>query len=208
MTASSSGSREIIVQVDAFDAIDSPAKALTYFLAGYSAATLEGVVEPWNLTPHLGQYAFRDATSIFWIRGNLFIRVLGFTAPDSDGSDLESVAGDIQALAAAVDQEFRERESVPDMPETIEVRDAPEGVQRGPRLTEVHLRVENAGLFEVLASESDNNNVLVSRGPPEDDMFTFYAMKSGKATVTIVGSAKGSLKPVQLSLEIEVEIEG
>lgn len=188
------------VTVDAFDNFEGPMHALVSLLAGFQVHPLSAFIH--TDEPRLGVYSFRTATSTFWIRGNLFIRAEHFPSEQA-GGDQAQEPFDISALAADIDAELGSGKIAPHLPTGIgsDWDGPPDMVHSGK---ELRLTV-GTDQFASMTSFSDNIDVLVPRGPPDEEgKFVFYARAAGKAKVTIAGAAKGSLQPIQTSFDITV----
>ncbi|KID73420.1 uncharacterized protein G6M90_00g062640 [Metarhizium brunneum] len=195
------GSDTATVTIDAFEDFEGPMHALVSLLASIQIHPLSAVVHTDG--PRLGAYSFRTATSAFWIRGNLFIHAQYFSSEPEPKLELEV---DISALAADIDAQLASREAAPHLPTGIKPDWAslPDVVHIGK---ELRVAVDT-DRFASMTSFSDNIEVLVPRGPPDEEgRFVFYARAAGKAKATIAGAAKGSLQPLHTSFDITVAVE-
>ncbi|KAI0467682.1 hypothetical protein F4859DRAFT_230330 [Xylaria cf. heliscus] len=197
-----------IVTIDAFSNFEGPMNALIVHLTGYQAGPLSSIVH--SEEPNLGEYSLGTANSKFWIRGNLFVHAQWFAAP-SEGEEVTPLGADIDivGLAAALDADLARAPLLGDPPHAINL--VVEGgstslVQHGPALV---VTVPNNERFASLMSFTDNNDVLVPRGPPdEESKLLFYPRAEGTAEVKIVGAAKGSLRPFQTTISVTVSPGG
>lgn len=195
------GTDTATVTIDAFEDFEGPMHALVSLLASIQILPLSAVVHTDG--PRLGAYSFRTATSAFWIRGNLFIHAQYFSSEPEPKLELEV---DISALAADIDAQLASREAAPHLPTGIkhDWASLPDVVHSGK---ELRVGVDT-DRFASMTSFSDNIDVLVPRGPPDEEgRFVFYARAAGKAKATIAGAAKGSLQPLHTSFDITVAVE-
>jgi hypothetical protein len=188
--------KTIVVSIDVFDGFEEPMDALISHISGFQARPLDSVIDP--VEPHLGAYSFRTRNGAFWLRGNMFIRVDHF----SDQPVIEQPF-DI-SLASNLDAHLGESPSVAPLPALDFEPPIPDTVRRGETLS-VALRT-STDPFTAMTSVSNNVDVLVPRGPPDEDgHFVFYAQAVGTAKVVIAGAVRGSLRPIENSFEVRVE---
>lgn len=193
-----------VVAINAFTNFEDSVTALILHLAGYQAGPLSSIVNPGE--PNLGDYSLNTTRSVFWTHGNLFVHVQRFAAPGG-GEETMSPASDIDIynFATALDEHLASAPHLRDPPHGINyeveggLRDL---VQDGRNLV---VTIPGGERFASLMSFSDNNDVLVPRGPADDEgRLLFYPRAPGTAEVSIVGAAKGSLRPFETTISVTV----
>ncbi|KAF2962879.1 hypothetical protein GQX73_g10692 [Xylaria multiplex] len=196
-----------VVAINAFTNFEDSVTALIIHLAGYQAGPLSSIVNPGE--PNLGNYSLSTAGSVFWTRGNLFVHVQRFAAP-GEGEGTMSPASDIDIsnLATALDEDLASAPNLTDPPQGIDYEvegGSTDLVQNGRDLV---VTIPGGEKFASLMSFSDNNDVLVPRGPPDDEgRLLFYPRAPGTAEISIVGAAKGSLRPFETTIGVTVTRE-
>ncbi|KAI1314194.1 hypothetical protein F5Y03DRAFT_380993 [Xylaria venustula] len=193
-----------VVAINAFTNFEDPVTALVLHLAGYQAGPLSSIVNPGE--PNLGHYSLSTARSVFWIRGNLFVHVQRFDAP-GDGEETMSPASGIDNsnFATALDERLASAPDLTDPPQGINYEvegGSTDLVQDGRDLV---VTIPGGERFASLMSFTDNNHVLVPRGPADDEgRLLFYPRAPGTAEVRIVGATKGSLRPFETTIRVTV----
>jgi hypothetical protein len=186
----------IVVTIDVFDDLHQPMRILITDLAGFQAHRLASVIT--TGPPHLGAYSFRTRNSAFWLRGNLSVRIDQF-------SDQAIEPPFDLSLATSLDTHLSSGLSEPHLPSIeLDPRTIPQMVRSGDTIR-IALNT-NLESFAAATSVSENADVVVPRGPPnEHGHFEFYPRAPGTAKVLIVAAAQGSLRPIVNSFEVTVE---
>jgi len=193
----------LVATVHAHASLDASIDTLLNHVSGFQPRPLESVIH--TCAHPLGAYSFRTQNGVFWVRGNLFVRLEQF----SDADPPPSADSDVGALAESLDA-YLAREPVGTAPPGHLVLDPdsiPEHVRRGTSFA-VTLKGNPGAWAEDKRAVSSDHAVVVPAGPPSDDgSFELHAVGAGEATVTIVGAEAGSLKPVTVAFDVVVEDE-
>ena len=186
----------IVATITTSSDLDQPMKELITYLSGFQVHPLRSVIHTDH--HHLGSYSFRKGNGMFWIRGNLFVRLEQF-------SDLGAEpAFDIE-LATRLDTYLAEEEPELQPPPRFDLirRPVPDTVMSG-KTVQVGLHTQLSDLVTA-KSTSDDANILVPGGPPDENgLFTFYARSPGTTRGHIIGAAQDTLLPASTSFEITV----
>lgn len=200
----------IFVTIDAFTDFLGPLSAFKVHLTSYQVELLSSVVAPYQT---LGEYSLSTATSDFWINGNLFVHVQWFFGPHrepqlEEHALQELLPSDKIVYAEAIDSALRRGPNLEDLPQGIDFEvegGSTELVQHGAALV---VTVPNREKFGLLMSFTDENDVLVPRGPPDNKgKLLFYPRAQGSVEVKIVGAAKGSLRPFVTKFSVTVRAD-
>jgi len=193
----------LVATVHAHASLDAPIDTLLNHVSGFQPRPLESVIH--TCARPLGAYCFRTRNGVFWVRGNLFVRLEQF----SDDDRPPSAGGDVGALAESLDA-YLARSPVHAAPPghlELDADSIPDHIRRGTSFA-VALKGNPGAWAEDKRAVSSDHAVVVPAGPPSNDgSFELHAVGAGEATVTIVGAEAGSLKPVTVAFDIVVEDE-
>lgn len=185
----------IVATITASSDLNHPMNELITYLAGFQMHPLSSVVRTDH--HHLGAYSFRKENGMFWIRGNMFIRLEQFSDHDAESTFDTDLAISLDAYLAE-----QPDSSIPPGSDLIR-RPFPDTV--------MSCKTIKVGLYTRLRdlatakSTSDDANIIVPGGPPDENgLFSFHARLPGTTTCHIIAAAQDTFFPESTSFEITV----
>jgi len=187
-----------VLTVQVHDNYAGPLNALIHHLTGYECSLTEIISS--THTP-LGRTSLRSPTSIFWIRGNLFVTLRHLTPKPSEDS-----SNHLHSLASRVDSHLQSGAVQPPFHHQADTRlndPAPETVQAGELFT-IRLASNERNFAEMHAQSSDATVIATEGQATEEGVFEFMALKAGMATISLFVAHKITLHPRYRVMRIEV----
>lgn len=187
--------------LDIFDSFEKAISALTSHLLTFQARPLQSVIKP--LETQLGDFSYRTPSSVFWVRGNQFIHVQEIKADPVAPSGSSA----IYQIAAKLDEHLASNISRVDVgaPSVfLDDRSLQSHVLSGQSFS-TRLQ-ENAALLKTKQAFCDDTSILLPSGPVSDGVdLRFFALKSGTTQVHICVADAVTLRPGEVTFEVEVE---
>lgn len=187
----------IVLELDVFDSLEHPVQALKSYLRGFEITPLNAVID--TCENPLGAYSFRTPRSVFWVRGNLFIRLSHYSTESStDATALLDLSTRLEAhlVSHPID---------PDAPTGGLVMSVkPSGMIHQGQKFSLKLRCDGEILKEQTATSDDVMLVLPAGPGNENGIFQFYARGIGQTNVTINAADALTLRPSGVTVQITV----
>lgn len=189
----------IILTLTVFHSLEYPMSALISYLLGFQLTPLSSFIKPCDVP--LGAYSFCTASSVFWVRGNQFIRIEEFRK-DNNASPRPSIyntAAKLDDYLAHQHEPSNNNTSVFSLSDSI--RQSP--IHRGQKFA-MQLS-QSSHLLEEKQAVSEDPRIVLPIGLSSDTgEFEFYAMSAGKTQVWIHAADPVTLRPRRATLEVEV----
>lgn len=187
----------IVLELDVFDSLECPVQALISHLRGFEITPLKAVID--TCEHPLGAYSFRTSRSVFWVRGNLFIRLSHYSTEDSTDAAV------LLDLSTQLEAHLVSHHINPDAPTGgLGMSVMPPGMIHQGQQFSVQLRCDEKVLKENTAT-SDDNMVVLPAGPGNGSgVFRFYARGIGQTNITINMADAVTLRPSGVTFQTTV----
>ncbi|MCJ1400403.1 hypothetical protein MMC11_003608 [Xylographa trunciseda] len=206
---STDGGAGFTVEVFTHVNFEDPIKSMIHYLASFEAS-LSDVV---SATPSLlGLRSLQSLSSIFWIRGNLFI-LLNFAIPDDlllsgredDFAQYKSQSFDLALKLDGYLAQHAVDQSLISKPDTTLVKgaDMPDQVKVDTIFSITMANPQTAATTSYC--ESDDPSVLVADGVvSEGGTFNFYGRRTGLTVLTLFLAQRNTFYPIARDFVVEV----
>lgn len=186
----------LILDVQVFDSYEDPVNAMQHHVSGYQVPKVLSPTE----TP-LGQVSLQSPTSMFWVRGNVFVKLRHFPSDPLSATPL-----DLAAIALRFDQHLESAAVQPPSHARADTRlqtPAPKTVEVGEKFS-LSLAEDSAAHSDMHARSSDAS-VIISEGPADENgLFNFYARMVGSVDITVIVAHEATLHPAFEVFQIDV----